>query len=162
MSQEEDVMRRLVEKFGYLSDKIVIPRARRVSAAVPAEKFGEVFDYLVKESGFIMLCTITGLDEGENIGIIYHLASQDGTVLNLKRSVPKTVPVIGTVMKYFPGSEIYERELEDMLGVVVEGLPEGSRYPLPDDWPAGQYPLRKDWKADMLDKLDKKEVKNNG
>jgi Ni,Fe-hydrogenase III component G len=28
----------------------------------------------------------------------------------------------------------------------VTGLPEGSRYPLPDNWPEGQYPLRKDWK----------------
>jgi Ni,Fe-hydrogenase III component G len=38
-----------------------------------------------------------------------------------------------------------------MLGVNVEGLPEGKRYPLPDDWPDGQYPLRKDWNKKMLD-----------
>jgi Ni,Fe-hydrogenase III component G len=33
----------------------------------------------------------------------------------------------------------------DLLGIQVQGLPTGNRYPLPDDWPANQYPLRKDW-----------------
>ena len=36
----------------------------------------------------------------------------------------------------------------DLLGFQVQGLTEGSRYPLPDVWPAGQYPLRKDWSAE--------------
>ena len=49
-------------------------------------------------------------------------------------------------MDRFPAAEIYERELIDLLGAKVAGLPEGKRYPLPDDWPAGEYPLRKDWK----------------
>ena len=33
-----------------------------------------------------------------------------------------------------------------MFGIVVEGIPDGRRLNLPDDWPDGQYPLRKDWK----------------
>jgi membrane-bound hydrogenase subunit beta len=37
-------------------------------------------------------------------------------------------------------------------------LPEGFRYPLPDDWPANQYPLRKDWSPEDL---KKKEVTKN-
>ena len=39
-----------------------------------------------------------------------------------------------------------ERELMDLLGAKVEGLPAGKRYPLSDDWPTDEYPLRKDWK----------------
>ena len=162
MTQEEEIQQSLVAKFGYLADKVKVPRARRISAEVTAEKFTEVFESLISGFGFIILCTITGLDDGETIGIMYHLARQDGILLNLKRSVPKTTPVVSTVMKYFPGSEIYERELVDMLGVVVEGLPAGPRYPLPDGWPAGQYPLRKDWKAEMLGEFGKKEVNKNG
>jgi Ni,Fe-hydrogenase III component G len=46
----------------------------------------------------------------------------------------------------FPSAHIYERELIDLLGAKVEGLPPGNRYPLTDDWPKDQYPLRKDWK----------------
>jgi len=50
-----------------------------------------------------------------------------------------------------------------MLGVQIEGLPPGKRYPLPDNWPAGQYPLRKDWKTEMLDAVQfTKGEMNNG
>jgi membrane-bound hydrogenase subunit beta len=45
-----------------------------------------------------------------------------------------------------------------LLGAQVEGLPQSSRYPLPDNWPKGQFPLRKDWKAEML--KEKKEINN--
>ena len=67
-------------------------------------------------------------------------------MLNLKTTVPKDKPVIKTVTDYFKQAVLYERELEDLLGMKVEGLPEGRRYPLPDNWPVGDHPLRKDWK----------------
>ncbi|MDD5432403.1 MAG: NADH-quinone oxidoreductase subunit C, partial [Candidatus Omnitrophica bacterium] len=51
-----------------------------------------------------------------------------------------------SVISYFPGAEIYEREVVDLFGAKVEGLPPGNRYPLTDDWPTDQFPLRKDWK----------------
>jgi Ni,Fe-hydrogenase III component G len=35
----------------------------------------------------------------------------------------------------------------DLLGVRIEGLPAGKRYPLTDDWPANEFPLRKNWKS---------------
>jgi Ni,Fe-hydrogenase III component G len=81
------------------------------------------------------------------LSFIYHLAQDTGILLNIKISVPKASPVLMTVSGYFPGAEIYEREVVDLLGAKVEGLPPGNRYPLIDDWPAGQYPLRKDWQA---------------
>jgi Ni,Fe-hydrogenase III component G len=50
----------------------------------------------------------------------------------------------------------------DLLGIKVEGLPEGRRYPLPDNWPQGQYPLRKDWDPSVLDKkIEKSGDKND-
>jgi len=110
------------------------------------------FSYAVKEQGFSFLCTITGLDEGEYLSFIYHLAGKDGVVLNIKTKALKDKESIKTVTGYFPSAAIYERELIDLLGAKVEGLPEGIRYPLPDDWPAGQYPLRKDWDASVLEK----------
>jgi Ni,Fe-hydrogenase III component G len=67
-------------------------------------------------------------------------------VLGLKLRVPREAPVIDTVTDRFPGAANYERELDDLLGFEVVGLPPGKRYPLPDDWPKDQKPLRKDWK----------------
>ena len=44
-----------------------------------------------------------------------------------------------------PGAVLYEREIQEMFGIVVEGIPDGRRLNLPDDWPDGVFPLRKDW-----------------
>jgi Ni,Fe-hydrogenase III component G len=67
-------------------------------------------------------------------------------MLNLKTWVLKENAAIKTVTDTFSAADIYEREISDLLGIKMEGLAPGRRYPLPDDWPDGEYPLRKDWK----------------
>ena len=146
MTREEEIQDSLIKKFNFLENKIRVQRQKRIFAEVPSENFLEIFEYAVEDLGFKFICTITGLDEGSSLAFIYHITRQDGITLNLKITVPKEHPVIKTVMQFFPGADIYEREVMDLLGAKVEGLPAGKRYPLPDDWPAGQYPLRKDWK----------------
>lgn len=157
--EEEKIKRQLIERFKYLTDKIAVQRIRRIFADVPADSFVEVFDYAVDKLGFVILATITGLDEGPTLGAIYHLARESGIILNLHISVPKDKPVIKTISARFPAADAYERELVDLLGMQVEGLPVGNRYPLPDNWPAGQYPLRKDWSPEQA--AAKKEVAEN-
>ena len=144
--KEIKIKQDLLNRFPYLNDKIRVQRDRRLYAEVDYANFIEVLEYAIQKLNFTFLCTITGLDEGEKISFIYHLATQSGIILNLKTSIMKEKPVLKTIIRYFRGAEIYERELVDLLGVKVEGLPEGKRYPLPDDWPLDQYPLRKDWK----------------
>lgn len=146
MSDEEKIKSDLENKFGFLKDKVTIKRDRRMSAEVNLDMFPEVFDYLVTKIGFSILCTITGLDEGTSFGLIYHLSRDNKIVLNLKTSLQKEKPVIGTITNYFPAADIYEREVMDLFGIEVSGLPPGHRYPLHDNWPADEYPLRKDWK----------------
>ena len=146
MTKEENIQNELIKKFGFLEGKITVRRARRIFAEVPLKNFNEVFEYALKNLSFVMLCTITGLDETQTLGFIYHIAREDGIMLNIKVSVDRNDPVIKTITGYFPGADIYERELMDLLGTKVQGLPEGTRYPLSDDWPAGEYPLRKNWK----------------
>lgn len=152
MSEEEKIKEALTGKFDFLRDKITVKRARRIFLDVNMDKFSEVFDYAIKQLNFSMLVTITGLDDGETFGIIYHLANDNGSMLNIKTSIPKSDPALKTVTGYFPSAEMYEREMADLLGIKMNGLPEGNHYPLPDDWPAGEYPLRKDWQE--LKKLE--------
>jgi membrane-bound hydrogenase subunit beta len=154
MVEEEKIQQELLKKFPFLENRIRVQRQRRIFADVSLDKFFEVFDYVVKSSGFSMLSAITGLDEGENLSFIYHLATEGGIMLNLKTSVVKGKPVLKTVTDYFPAAEIYEREVVDLLGAEVYGLNKGKRYPLPDNWPQGQYPLRKGWKKEMLNKQE--------
>jgi len=147
MNQEETIKESLIKKFSFLDGAVNITRPRRISVGVSLDKFMQVFDYLAKGLEFGHLCTITGLDEKENMSFIYHLAADSGIVVNLKTSAPKANPLIKTVTHYFPGADCYEREMVDLLGVKVEGLSKGNRYPLTDDWPKDQFPLRKDWKS---------------
>jgi membrane-bound hydrogenase subunit beta len=158
MPEETEIQEQLSAQFPFLKDKITVARARRIFAEAPAESFEAVFDYAVKQMGFTILCTITGLDQGATLGAIYHLARTSGVTLNLSVSVPKDAPILKTVTAYFPQADCYERELIDLLGMQVQGLPPGHRYPLPDDWPANQYPLRKDWKKECLQPKEAKDA----
>ncbi len=150
MTKEENIQNQLIEKFPFLDGKIRIQRQRRLFADVELKNFTEVFEYAVKDLLFVMLPGITGLDEGQALGFIYHIAREDGIILNIKVSADRANPVLKTVTGYFPGADIYERELMDLLGAKIEGLPEGKRYPLSDDWPEDEYPLRKDWKKNEV------------
>ncbi len=132
-----------------LSDKvknIVSPREKRVFTETAVTDLISVAQTL-KDWGFQFLGTITGLDSGERFEIIYHLSDNFGLVLNLKVFTPRNNPKVPTITGVYSGAFLYERELMDLLGIDVEGTPPNRRYPLPDDWPAGQYPLRKDWKG---------------
>jgi membrane-bound hydrogenase subunit beta len=150
MQNEEKVKSELLQKFPFLEGKCEIIRERRITAEVDKNNLLEVLDYCYKTFRFDLLCTITGLDSGENLEFIYHIANYDGIVFNVKTFTPKSNPVISTVTNVYNGAIFYERELEDLLGAKVDGLPEGRHYPLPDNWPKGQYPLRKDWKVENL------------
>lgn len=133
--------------FPFLAGHVTTPRPRRFFADVPAEALGEVLDVVYAQLGFDRLVTITGMDETDRLAALYSLAGPGGVLLNLRVRVPRERPVLQTVSKRFPGGAVYERELIDLLGFEVVGLPPGRRYPLPDDWPHDQKPLRKDWKA---------------
>jgi len=165
MSDTQSVQGALEAKFPFLSGGAVkMQRERRLWVEVAKDNFAQVFDHLVTQLGCTQLCTITGLDEGADLGIIYHLARDAasaavgaaqgagerapgaGVVVSLKTKCPKGQSM-KTVSSYFPVAVMYERELIDMFGAKVDGLPPGPRYPLPEDWPADEHPLLKDWPA---------------
>jgi len=150
MEREEQIVQELTGRFNYLKDSVRVARQRRMFVEVSLGQFKEIFEYVQYQLGFNILCTITGLDEGETFGIIYHCAHDNGTMINIKTYIPRNNPVLPSVTSYFPSADAYEREMIDLLGIKVPGLAEGLRYPLPDDWPADEHPLRKDWKPDRL------------
>lgn len=145
MEKETLIVGRLTEQFHGLEAEKAKVATRRIFLDVPGEIFMDVLRFASGDLGFGHLCTITGLDNGTEFEFLYHIANTEGIVLNLKRKASKDNPVIESVLPIYHGATFYERELEGLLGVKVEGLPEGRPYPLPDNWPEGQYPLRKDW-----------------
>ncbi len=151
MSDTEKIKHTLESKFAFLKDQVRVQRERRLWLEVPQDKFFDVFDFAVTKEGFNILGAITGLDEGADLGLLYHLSTADGKVMNLKTKIVKDQGKMKSISGYFPGGAIYEREIIDLLGAEFEGLPAGLSYPLPDGWPKGQHPLRKDWNVSMLD-----------
>jgi Ni,Fe-hydrogenase III large subunit len=53
--------------------------------------------------------------------------------------------VFPSVTPVLPAAHWYEREVQDLLGLVPEGHPDPRRLVLHEAWPAGVFPLRKDF-----------------
>ena len=82
-----------------------------------------------------------------HIAVLYHFC-QGPAVVTFRVEVPRDRPVVPSIGAAVPSAALFERELSEMLGVQVQGLPPGKRQFLSDDWPAGVYPLRKDFTPD--------------
>ena len=154
MAAEEDIKQKISDRFPFLQEKITVKRKRRIILDVNMEHFKEVLQFAIKDLNFTFLCTIAGLDEMDKFSLMYQLDDGSGIMLNIRTSISREDPVLDSITPIFPNADIYEREMVDLFGIKVKGLPKGERYPLPDDWPAGQYPLRKDWKSEILDKKE--------
>ena len=151
MEHEALVLEQLHKQFPVLSEEGAVTAKNRVFIAIPAELLLDVLRYAHDVLSYKNLCTITGMDSVEYFELVYHLSNDnDGVMLNVNIKLSKDNAVAPTVLDIYNGATFYEREVEGLLGVTIEGLPEGRQYPLPDNWPEGQYPLRKDWTPDML------------
>jgi len=125
-------------------DEIKIENVRRVFATTDEERCRAAM-LALKQRDVQHLSTISGVDRGDAITVVYHLDCRPA-LLSLKLNLPKSTPKVQTITDIFPGAILYERDLMEMLGVKVEGHPDPRRLFLADDWPAGVYPLRKEAK----------------
>ena len=151
ITKEEEILNDLKNKFGETIENSTIQRKSRIWIDVPENKKLEVMKYL-KENGYYHLSTISGFDEGNHLGAIYHITNHK-IIINLRVRTPKEKPILKSVLALYPVATSYEREIEDLFGIKVEGLPQGRNYPLPEGFPKGVHPLRKDIKLDELNKM---------
>jgi len=126
-------------------------RARRLFIAVRDEALKDAVAYLAK-AGFGHITTMTGLDLGEKLEVVYHL-DKDGVQLSLKTTIPESHPVLKSITDVLPGAVFYEREVHDLLGVVFEGHPDLSPLVLPEGWPKGLHPLRKKYSVEDIRRM---------
>jgi len=81
------------------------------------------------------LSTITGLDLGERIGIIYHFWQNKDT-LHVRTTVQKTSSTAVSIVDIIPGAILYEMEIHDLFGVTFVGNPwMDKKLLLPETWP---------------------------
>lgn len=96
-----------------------------------------LFDYL--------MC-LSGMDLGENVGVVYHLYSMKHKhKLVLKVTAPKTDPKVPSIETIWRSADWHEREAYDLIGVQFEGHHNMIRILCPYDWEG--HSLRKDYKV---------------
>ena len=123
---------------------VQVKRDRRIFISLPRNDLIKTVNILSNELNIHHLSTITARDTGSEFEILYHFLL-NGVVITIRTTCPKDDPTIDTIVNIFPGAVLYERELNDILGIVPKGHPDLKRLVIPDDW-VGGYPLRKDWK----------------
>jgi len=120
------------------------PQPRRMFLHVAPENLVEACRVLRDQLGFYHLTTITGRDTGDQLEALYHFA-QAGMVLTVRAQTGRVHPSLPTIIAVYPGATFYEREVHDMVGIMIDGHPDMRPLVLPEGWPDGIYPLRKDW-----------------
>jgi len=149
---DADIIERLKGELGEKVLEITNPSVRRIFIKIPSSQLIPAVTALRDRFGFKYLATISGLDKGETFELIYHFGGE-GINLNLRTEIPRNDPHIESVTPVIPGAILYERELQDMFGIVVDHIPDHRPLLMPDDWPAGNYPLRKDWKFERPEEI---------
>lgn len=96
---------------------------------------------VIKNWGYFS--ALIGLDEGEGLAVLYVFCAKE-TVLCIKVLLPRVNPHLPSICPILLAAQLQERELQEMFGIQIDGIPDNSRLLLPDEWPEGLYPLRKD------------------
>jgi Ni,Fe-hydrogenase III component G len=143
--KDSEIIERIQGLLGGRVLAITNPSERRIFMTVAPRDLPDAARALRDGLGFAYLATISGVDMGPVFELLYHFANAH-TCLSVRTEVPRSDPRVPSVTPVIPGAILYEREIQDMFGIVVEGLSDPRPLILPDDWPPENYPLRKDWK----------------
>lgn len=97
------------------------------------------------ETQFDYLFCLTGVDWGEELGVVYHLEStslRHCIAVKVKTS-DREDPKLDSVWDIWRTAEFHEREVYDFFGITFNNHPNLKRIFLTDEWDG--YPLRKDY-----------------
>jgi len=142
---DQEIIDKIKSLLGDRVLEITNPAVRRIFMTVAPDHLLEAVQVLKEALGYTYISTISGVDLGEFFEILYHFAKANSQ-LNVRTRVPRSNPHVESICPHIPGAILYEREIQEMFGLVVDHIPDPRPLLTSDDWPAGNYPLRKDWK----------------
>lgn len=91
------------------------------------------------------LISIVCIDNPKDFSLDYYF-DKAGKISVVSFTVPKSKPVLESIMDIFPNADYYEREIHDFFGIEFEGNPKlHLKLFMADDWKK-KPPLLKDWK----------------
>lgn len=106
-----------------------------------------ICDYIYHTLNFPLISIFATDERARNrfFKIHYVFSCKDDTFIIINIKVEETSPRFATLTHKIPSANWYEREIQDMFGLIPEGHPDPMRLVHFEDWPAGLYPLRKDF-----------------
>jgi NADH-quinone oxidoreductase subunit C len=121
-----------------------------VEVTLPGTKLYSIAKLLSErnEAQFDFLFCLTGVDYGQDLGVVYHLRSTkyDHVIVLKTRTSDRVYPVIDSVSDIWRTADFHEREAYDLLGIKFNNHPDLRRLFLDDSW---GFPLRKDYSDDI-------------
>jgi NADH-quinone oxidoreductase subunit C len=101
-----------------------------------------------EEFQFDFLFCLSGVDYGQELGVVYHLRSTvfDHTVVIKTRTSDRDHPQFDSVSDIWKTADFHEREVYDLLGIRFLNHPDLRRLFLDNSW---GFPLRKDYVDDI-------------
>jgi NADH-quinone oxidoreductase subunit C len=101
-----------------------------------------------EETKFDFLFCLSGVDYGQELGVVYHLRSTDhnNTVVLKVRTSDREHPQFDSVSDIWQTADFHEREAFDLLGIRFNNHPDMRRLFLDNSW---GFPLRKDYVDDI-------------
>ncbi|MHA1754994.1 MAG: NADH-quinone oxidoreductase subunit C, partial [Candidatus Odinarchaeia archaeon] len=152
LKNEIEIVEELKKVLGEDLLEAQIPRKNRVFVKVAEGKHYIAAEHLHKNMGVWFISTITGLDLKDHFEVLYHLFDHQRQVeVTIKVPVSREKPELQSLLEFFPGGNLYEREVYDMFGIKFIGHPNLKRLLTAESFPEGEYPLRKDWKPKPWD-----------
>jgi NADH-quinone oxidoreductase subunit C len=97
---------------------------------------------------FDFLFCLSGVDYGQDLGVVYHLRSTiyNHTLVLKVRTSDREQPSFDSVSDIWKTADFHEREVYDLLGVKFRNHPDLRRLFLDNSW---GFPLRKDYVDDI-------------
>ena len=117
---------------------------------VPSSKLYSLAKQLMEreEVRFDFLFCLSGVDYGQDLGVVYHLRSTvyKHVIVLKTRTSDREHPQLDSVADIWLTADFHEREVYDLLGIKFTNHPDLRRLFLDNSW---GFPLRKDYVDDI-------------
>lgn len=136
------------ESFPQFVHNRIVRNGCELSLKISAEKIREIAGYVNVQ----MACTLISLfaiderEQSEEYIIRYvFCCRRTGVLIVLNTSIDSTAGQFISIADQVHAAALYEREIQDLFGLVPKGHPYAKPLVFHGNWPLGNYPLRKDF-----------------
>jgi NADH-quinone oxidoreductase subunit C len=143
----------LQELIGSWSPNLVFSEegSQYLNVIIPVDELHAIMSKLKynDQTSFDYLFCLSGVDWGEELGVVYHLESTTfrHSIVVKTQTADRENPTIDSVYDIWATAEFHEREVFDFFGITFSNHPNLKRLFLTDDWEG--FPLRKDYEDNI-------------